>query len=87
MTHKFKKLTHYLGRELERPEYLYRGFRFVNKPWKNSRGHWEATQLGSGKRFVHNTRKRVKFHVDNFILRYPKIGDYTMVSYSSGDEE
>jgi len=73
MTYKFKKLTHYLGRELERPEYLYRGFRFVNK-WT----HWEATQLGSGKRFTYNTRKMVKFHVDNFILRYPQNG--------SGDE-
>jgi hypothetical protein len=80
MTHKFKKLTHcqYTGRELDLPEYDYRGFRFVNKPWKNSYGHWEATQRGSGKRFVHNTRKMVKFHVDNFILRYPQNG--------SGDE-
>jgi hypothetical protein len=79
MTYKFKKITHNsLGRELDLPEYDYRGFRFVNKPWKNCHGHWQATQRGSGKRFVHNTRKMVKFHVDNFILRYPQNG--------SGDE-
>ena len=80
MTHKFKKLTHcqYTGRELERHEYLYRGFLFRSEPWKNAYGHWVAIQQGSGKRFVHNTRKMVKFHVDNFILRYPQNG--------SGDE-
>tara|TARA_R100001198_G_C5170785_1_gene171692 strand:+ start:76 stop:321 length:246 start_codon:yes stop_codon:yes gene_type:complete len=80
MAHKFKKLTHcqYTGRELERPEYLYRGFLFRSEPWKNAYGHWVAIQQGSGKRFVHNTRKMVKFHVDNFILRYPQNG--------SGDE-
>lgn len=79
MTHKFKKVTHSsLGRELERPEYLYRGFLFRSEPWRNCYGHWVAIQQGSGKRFVHNTRKMVKFHVDNFILRYPQNG--------SGDE-
>ena len=69
----FKKVTHNsLGRKLERPEYLYRGFIFRSEPWKNSYGHWVAIQKGGGKRFTHNTRKMVKFHVDNFILRYPQ---------------
>jgi hypothetical protein len=68
MGHRFEKVTHStLGHELELPQYLYRGFRIENQSWKNRFGWWVATEKGSCKRVTHNTRKRVKFEIDNFL--------------------